>query len=90
MMATVERAAGVAAAAGLVGAAAELVSVPFPELGPSDLVAWRLGLAQLAPFVGRLPVRERNALAADVLDRLGDDAPPLIRSIIVLTFVDGP
>ena len=89
MMATVERAAALAAAAGLVGAAVELLSVPFPELGPRDLVAWRLGLAQLAPFVGRLPLRERHALAADVLDRLGDEAPPLIRSIIVLTFVDG-
>lgn len=35
------------------------------NLGPRDLVAWRLGMAQLAPFVGLLPPLERDALAAD-------------------------
>lgn len=90
MMATVERCAGIAAAAGLIGAAAEQVSVPFPDLDPGDLVAWRLGMAQLAPFVDRLPPSERHALAADALARLGDEAPNLTRSIIVLTFVDRP
>ena len=36
-------------------ATAEAVAVPFPDLGPADLVAWRLGMAQVAPFVASLP-----------------------------------
>jgi len=32
-------------------------------------------MAQFAPFVGRLPPGERDALAADALARLGDDVP---------------
>ena len=62
--------------------------VPFPELGASDLVAWRLGLAQHAPFVAQLPTAEsRAALAEDAAARLGDDWPPLVRSIVILRAV---
>lgn len=88
-LATVERAASVAASSGLAGVNVEHLRVPFPELRPADLVAWRLGMAQMAPFVARLPPAERAALAADALGRLGPDPPVLVRSIIVLTFRDG-
>ncbi|MEA3020769.1 MAG: demethylmenaquinone methyltransferase / 2-methoxy-6-polyprenyl,4-benzoquinol methylase [Actinomycetota bacterium] len=89
MLATVERAARVAADAGLGSVLVEQVEVPFPDLGPTDLVAWRLGQAQLAPFVATLPSSERVALVGDALARLGE-AAPLVRSIIVVTaFVDG-
>jgi ubiquinone/menaquinone biosynthesis C-methylase UbiE len=60
------------------------VRVPFPELGAAELVAWRVGLAQLAPFVERLPPDARTQLVADAVARLGADHPPLVRSILVM------
>src|SRR5262249_26514305 len=42
----------------------EAVRVEFPDLGPHDLVAWRLGMAQHAPFVERMPPSEREAVVA--------------------------
>ena len=87
IMASVDGVAAVAAAAGLDGATVARLTVHFPELTPADLVAWRLGHVQLAPFVNRLPIAERDALAADALARLGT-SPPLTRSIIVLSYVD--
>ncbi len=82
--ATLERVSAVAHAAGLSGAVVEHIRVPFPELRASDLVAWRLGMAHLAPFVERLTSRERAALAADAVARLGE-APMLVRSVNLLT-----
>lgn len=87
MLASVDGVGRVAASAGLEDAAVEHLTVPFPDLAPTDLVAWRLGHVQLAPFVGRLPAVERDSLAADALARLGE-SPPLTRSILVLTYVD--
>lgn len=84
LLATVERAAGAARQAGLADVAAANVRVRFPDLGPADLVAWRLGMAQLAPFVASLSVTEVEQLTTDAVARLGD-APPLERSVIVLT-----
>jgi len=82
-LATVAHATGAAVAAGL-DASVEVVHVPFPNLDAHDLVEWRLGLAQHAPFVARLPPAERDALAADAVRRLGDQPPPLIRSVLVV------
>ena len=82
-LATVESGAAAAAGAGL-DARVEVVRVPFPELEPHDLVAWRLGLAQHAPFVARLAPDERAAVAADALARLSDGVPSLVRSILVV------
>lgn len=59
--------------------------VDFADLEPRQLVAWRLGMAQHAPFVRTLSERHREAVVRDALDMLGDDAPPLVRSIIVAT-----
>ena len=85
-MATVERAAEVADRAGLRDAAVSHVRVRFPDLGRDEVVASRLGLAQFAPFVARLPPAERIVLAADVVRRLGADPPILERSLILLTW----
>jgi len=85
LLATIERCAEAAAAAGVV-AHVEPVRVPFPELSAVDLVAWRLGMAQHAPFVASLSSTDRGGLVADALARLGD-APPLVRSVIVLAAV---
>ena len=86
LLATAERFAGVARDAGL-GAQVEAVRVPFPELDAGDLVAWRLGLAQHAPFVASLSPPERDALVEDALARLGGDAPQLVRSVVLLSAV---
>lgn len=87
LLATPARCAAAAAAAGLPADVAT-VRVPFPEFDAEDLVAWRLGLAQHAPFVAGLASNERQALVADALDRLGD-APELVRSILVVGAVKG-
>lgn len=83
-LATVDRARAVVAEAGLAGAAVAHVRVPFTDLGPADLVAWRFGMAQLAPFLAGLDPARRDAVVADARARLGDDPPPLVRSIIVI------
>ena len=62
----------------------EHVRVPFPELGAAELVEWRLGMPQHAPFTASLPPAERAALRARALDLLGE-APPLVRSVLVLS-----
>ena len=86
-LATVDAGRAVAAAAGL-EADVEQLRVPLPELGAADLVAWRLGLAQHAPFVAALRSdAERTALASEAIARLGADWPPLERSIIVVRTV---
>ena len=86
-LSTVDGAVGVAHRAGLAGASAEVVRVAFPELTPHDLVAWRLGMAHLAPFVSTLEPHRRSRLWRDAQQRT-TGMPTLVRSIIVLT-VDG-
>jgi ubiquinone/menaquinone biosynthesis C-methylase UbiE len=86
LLATAERCAEAARAAAL-DATVEAVHVPFPELDADDLVAWRLGLAQHAPFVACLRPEERDALVLDARSRLGDNPPPLVRSVLLLAAV---
>lgn len=83
-LSTVDRAVEVARRAGLVSVSAEVVRVAFPDLTPHDLVAWRLGMAHLAPFVNTLDPHRRSLLWGDALERTSG-MPTLIRSIIVLT-----
>ncbi len=59
------------------------VRVGFTDLDPRQLVAWRLGLAQHAPFVAAMAAVERDDLVREALDELAD-APPLVRSIMVI------
>ena len=86
-LATVAAARASTEAAGL-DAEVDLVRVPFPDLDAIALVAWRMGLAQHAPFVETLPTdAERIAVAEDAAARLGDSWPPLERSIVILRAV---
>lgn len=56
----------------------EKVAVPFPELTAFDLVRWRLGMAHCAVFAATHDVTSR------ALELLGDDAGPLLRSVIFI------
>ena len=60
-LATVERAQAALADAGLTGNV-RAVRIAFPELGAEQLVAWRFGMAQLAPFVATLTADARAAM----------------------------
>ena len=86
-LSTVDRAVGLAHRAGLTSANAEVVRVAFPELTPHDLVAWRLGMAHLAPFVNALEPHRRSRLWRDAQQRT-TGMPMLVRSIVVLTASD--
>jgi ubiquinone/menaquinone biosynthesis C-methylase UbiE len=84
LLATVPSALQVAGRAALRATRAVPLEVPFPELDPVDLVAWRLGMAQVAPFVATLTRAQRDGLAERAVELLGE-APPLVRRVIVLT-----
>ena len=86
---TVERAQAAATAGGLRGAEAVNEQVAFPSMSPGAMVAWRLGMAQVATFVGGLDAAERADLIADATARLGSAAPMLVRSIVVLSWSKG-
>ena len=85
-LATVEAGREAAAEAGL---RADVVAlrVPFPDLDPAGLVAWRLGMAQHAPFVASLDAGQRQSLIADALGRMGHEWPVLERSLILVVAV---
>jgi ubiquinone/menaquinone biosynthesis C-methylase UbiE len=63
--------------------------ISFPELGPRELVDWRVGTAQLAPFVATLAVPARERLVRRALELLGEGPPTLERSVITLVAVAG-
>ena len=83
-LSTVERAVDVARRAGLLDSVAEVVRIAIPGLASDDLVAWRLGMAQLAPFVEGLDLRAQRRLWRDASERV-TGMPALVRSIIILT-----
>jgi SAM-dependent methyltransferase len=82
LLATPERAVAAAERAGL-AASATVVSVAFPHLRATDLVAWRLGMASLAPFVAALPAGRRQALRDRALELVGEPET-LVRRMVVL------
>jgi SAM-dependent methyltransferase len=84
-LATVDGCRAAAAGAGLASVDIVALRVPFPELGAAELVSWRMGLAQHAPFVAALPTdADRADAVADAIGRLGTDWPILERSILVI------
>jgi SAM-dependent methyltransferase len=85
-LATVAGALAAANAAGLAGAAARHRRVTIAGLSATDLVAWRFGLVQLAPWMQSLEEAEQAAVVRDALDRLGADPPDLVRSMITLAW----
>jgi hypothetical protein len=82
-LATLDGARAATAAAGL-DAEIHHIDVPFPELDADDLVAWRLGMAQIAPFVATLSAAALERLRARALELLGPDPEPLVRRMIVV------
>lgn len=58
--------------------------VPFAALGPTDMVAWRLGLAQCAGFVEALEPADRDRVVERAVEVLGPDPPPVVRRVIFL------
>lgn len=83
LLATVERAEAVLRRAELCGYATH-ERISFPDLGPRDLVGWRLGMPQLAPLVATLDATDCEQLVQRSLDLLGDDPPMLERCVITL------
>jgi ubiquinone/menaquinone biosynthesis C-methylase UbiE len=86
LLATLGGCAQALEAAGLAGEV-DPVRVPFPDLTAQDLVGWRLGMAQHAPFADALEPEARRELVDDAVSRLPDPLPPLVRSILVLRAV---
>lgn len=67
--------------------AVQRVRVEMRGLSPRDLVEWRLGMAQHAPFVTGLSDDDRRHLTETAVARLGSQVPPLVRSVMVLTII---
>lgn len=57
---------------------------------PVELVAWRLGMAHLAPFVAGLTPALRRRLIDAALDAVGSHAEPVRPRVLVLTGHPGP
>jgi len=85
-LASVERAESALRHASISGHAVHQ-RISFPELGPRELVDWRLGTAQLAPFVATLAAPAREHLVRRALELLGEDPPTLERSVITLVAI---
>jgi SAM-dependent methyltransferase len=64
--------------------------VAYPDLGPTDMIAWRLGLAHCAPFVAALDPERHAALVARSLELLGPDPVPITRRVIFLAAARRP
>jgi SAM-dependent methyltransferase len=85
-LATVEGAQRCSAAAGL-DAEVRQVDVEFPELDASQLVAWRMGMAQVAPFLAARSDAERAQVARRALELLGDHEVLVRRMIVIVASV---
>jgi hypothetical protein len=72
--------------AGLVGVTTDVVHVDAGVLPASQLVAWRLGMAHLAPFVASLSVRHRARLVDEAVRQVHTVADqPLRLALLVLS-----
>jgi ubiquinone/menaquinone biosynthesis C-methylase UbiE len=77
--------AGMAAAAeagGLSGGTCRRVAVDLPGLTVAEVIGWRMGMAQIAPFLAAGGGDARARIAARAADLLGPAPPPLQRSIV--------
>lgn len=84
-LATADRVRDTAAAAGLAEIVVEPRFVTFADLGPAEMVRWRLGMPQLAGFLDGLEPGARRALEEEAIATLGSDPPRLERSVLFLT-----
>ena len=69
------------------GARVEALRVRFDDLRPKELVRWRLGMAQHAPFFAGLSEEAARAVVDDALARLGTSPPTLVRSVLVASTI---
>lgn len=69
---------------GLYPTRVEHIEVTFDDLGPSDMVAWRLGLAQCAPYLAELEEHERRDVTARAIELLGPNPPPITRRVVFI------
>ncbi len=74
--------ADAAAGSGLDGEALTL-TVDLPDIVPAAMVGWRMGMAQLAPFLATVDDATRRRVSRRALALLGPAPPPLRRSIVV-------
>jgi ubiquinone/menaquinone biosynthesis C-methylase UbiE len=81
-LATPAAAVSAAKRAGL-RAEASVIEAEFPDLQAADLLAWRLGMAAVAPFVASLSDEGRRRLSARALDLIGEPEV-LVRRMVVL------
>jgi ubiquinone/menaquinone biosynthesis C-methylase UbiE len=63
----------------------EHVRIEIPESTRPELIEWRLGMPDVAPFIGGLSADDRVRLRWRAGELLGDDPPPLTRSVIIVT-----
>jgi SAM-dependent methyltransferase len=77
-----DRLAAVATAAGLVDVAVDERAVNVGADTPEVIAAYRLSMAQFAPFVAGLDDQRRQALHAAVIEALGPDVEP-IRPVVL-------
>lgn len=81
-LATVDGMRAAAAGTGVRGDAA-VHHVDLSDIDPRAMVGWRMGMAQLAPFLAAAGDEVRRRVATDALDRLGPAPPPIRRAIVV-------
>ena len=78
------RLAAQAAAAGFAGVRVRTMTVPTGLSTPAQLASWRLGLAQIAPFLQSLDAGQRQA-ARRAAEQAVAGTGPLVVSMLVLT-----
>ena len=81
---TIDRATAVIELGGMRPRLVERREITFPDLGPVDMVAWRMGLAQSAAFVEALHPETRRTVIERALGLLGPDPEPIVRRVIFL------
>jgi SAM-dependent methyltransferase len=72
--------------AGLTEARVDRVEVSL-DLSPEELVSWRLGMAQLAPFVAGLEPEARAAVVAEAEREVAHVADPVRMAVLLLVAV---
>ena len=78
------RLAAQASAAGFTGVRVRTMTVPTGLSAPAQLVSWRLGMAQVAPFLQALDAGPRAA-ARRAAEQAVAGTGPLVVSMLVLT-----
>lgn len=84
---TAEALEGLARATRFTQVSARTVTVNTGIAAPEHLVDYRLGVAQHAEFLAGLDAAGRRTIRSTAIARLGDDPPPLVIDLLVLSAV---